>query len=471
VKNVRITVLVLMLVATSVAVIVGLAYNGAKLVGEVNAAWHQVTSTDEPMAMSINGIRSSVNKLRLQDQTILVDYDKPYLAKQLSDMRDAQQAIDAEFAAWDAIQNKDPQAQAAFEEFLAAYDTWAAGHSQFVSLATRALESNDPRAHNVARDLSRGSLRDARKVMESKLEATDVIVRAILEAQTENTSLIERQVTSAFGLLAILGTVFAVMMGALVLLSIRSSLDKGVAYAEAIAQGEFDTSIDHPGNEIGTLTRAIERMKVSLVENITERASAEERLAKSLSSVIDVVSHMVEARDPYTAGHQRRVAELATAIAEELGMPEQQVEEIRVAALIHDVGKMSIPVEILSRPGEQPAIEYELIKGHSEAGYKILSSAGMDATVTELVYQHHERCDGSGYPRGLADDDVMPGARVLAVADVVEAMTSHRPYRAALGIGPALAEIESGAGTRYCPDAAQACLRVFREGGFRFSES
>lgn len=204
--------------------------------------------------------------------------------------------------------------------------------------------------------------------------------------------------------------------------------------------------------------------------DITERKLAAERLARALTATTGVVSLVSETRDPYTAGHQRRVSQLSVAVAAKMGMPEDQVEEIRLAALLHDVGKISIPAEILSKPGKLSPTEFELIKGHSEAGHLIIAGANMEGAFAEIVYQHHERCDGSGYPRGLAGDQLLPGTKVIMVADVVEAMASHRPYRAALGIEAALAEIESGAGSRYDAEVARACARVFNEGGFEFSE-
>ena len=204
--------------------------------------------------------------------------------------------------------------------------------------------------------------------------------------------------------------------------------------------------------------------------DITDRKHAEERLGRAFSSLVEVVGRVTETRDPYTAGHQRRVAELSAAIAERMGMPDEEVEEIHNAALVHDIGKMSIPAEILSKPGALMPVEFELIKGHAKAGYEILEASDMPGQVPEIVYQHHERCDGSGYPRGLCGDDLLPEAKVIMVADVVEAMMSHRPYRPGLGRETALGEIQTGAGTRYCPDVADACRAVFRD-GFEFSQT
>ena len=211
--------------------------------------------------------------------------------------------------------------------------------------------------------------------------------------------------------------------------------------------------------------------RVRLEALLTERERNLEKIAGSLYSVIAVVSKVVEARDPYTAGHERRVAELAVRIAAEVGMSAEQVEDIRTAAMLHDVGKISVPVEILSKPGRLSDIEFRLIKGHSESGFEILSAANMEHGIAEMVYQHHERCDGSGYPRGLKSNEILEGAKVLAVADVVEAMVSHRPYRPGLGVDAALAEIERGLGKQYDARVSKACLKCFREHGFAFTDS
>lgn len=218
--------------------------------------------------------------------------------------------------------------------------------------------------------------------------------------------------------------------------------------------------------------------RVWYFHDVTERKTDQERLAsqlerieRTLTSVIDIATRMVEERDPYTAGHQRRVSELAVSIAEDLELPEADVESIRVAALVHDIGKVRVPAEILSKPGALSQTEMELIRVHPEAGFQIISAARVEQPVPELVYQHHERCDGSGYPRGLRGDRIAQGAKVIAVADVVEAMMSHRPYRPALGIEAALAEIERGAEHLYDADAVRSCVCLFREKGFEFSES
>ena len=193
-----------------------------------------------------------------------------------------------------------------------------------------------------------------------------------------------------------------------------------------------------------------------------------ERLRRIVEGAVHAMSYVVETRDPYTAGHERRVAELAVPIAERLGLPPSDVEGLRLAALIHDIGKVCVPVEILSKPGRLSETEFSLIKQHAQAGHDIMAAVEFEQPVAEIVLQHHERLDGTGYPRGLGGDAILPEARILAVADVIEAMSSHRPYRAALGMAAALDEVRAGAGVRYDAEVVAACVGVF-EDGFTFT--
>lgn len=197
------------------------------------------------------------------------------------------------------------------------------------------------------------------------------------------------------------------------------------------------------------------------------RAGAE-RLKRALLGTIQAVALTVEKRDPYTAGHQQKTARLAVAIAEELGWPADQIEGMRLGAMIHDIGKIYVPAEILNRPGKLTDLEFGLIKSHPEVGYEILKDVELPWPVAQIILQHHERLDGSGYPAGLKEGDIIPEARLLAVADAIEAMATHRPYRPALGLDAGLAEIETQRGGLFDPEAVDACLRVFRERGFRF---
>ncbi len=215
----------------------------------------------------------------------------------------------------------------------------------------------------------------------------------------------------------------------------------------------------------------------AIIRDITQRKKAEEDLRKTLESLrralgatIRVMVSAVETRDPYTAGHQLRVADLARAIATEMGLSKDRVECIRMAASIHDIGKLSIPGEILSKPGKLSELEFSMIKEHARKGYEFVKDIESPWSLAEIIYQHHERMNGSGYPRNLEGEGILIEARILAVADVVEAMASHRPYRAALGIDAALKEIEDNKGTLYDANAADACLKLFREKGYQIIE-
>jgi PAS domain S-box-containing protein/putative nucleotidyltransferase with HDIG domain len=211
-----------------------------------------------------------------------------------------------------------------------------------------------------------------------------------------------------------------------------------------------------------------------LIEDITIRKHAEEQLHQTLESLrkavgttIQVLITASEARDPYTAGHQKMVADLACAIAIEMGLAQEKIEGIRMAGSIHDIGKLSIPAEILSKPTNLSEIEFSLIKEHAQSGYEMLKDVESPWPLAEIVYQHHERMNGSGYPRNLKGNEILMESRILAVADVVEAMASHRPYRPTLGIEAALEEIEKNKGILYDDAVADACLRLFREKGYQ----
>jgi PAS domain S-box-containing protein/putative nucleotidyltransferase with HDIG domain len=229
--------------------------------------------------------------------------------------------------------------------------------------------------------------------------------------------------------------------------------------------GEVTTALfkDRDGNQMSSM----------IVRDMTERKNTEEKLRdaleilrKAFGATVQVMVTAVEVRDPYTSGHQIRSAELADAIAKEMGLPQEKVDGLRVAASIHDIGKISIPAEILSKPTKLTDLEFSLIKEHPKQGYQMTKHVESPWPLAEIVYQHHERMDGSGYPRKLKGDEILMEARILAVADVVEAMASHRPYRPALGLPAALAEIENNKGMLFDADAVDACLRLFREKSF-----
>ena len=212
------------------------------------------------------------------------------------------------------------------------------------------------------------------------------------------------------------------------------------------------------------------------LRDITDRKQIEKQLQQSLSNIkksmegtIQVVSMIVEKKDPYTAGHQQRVADLARAIAEEMGLSKERIEGIYMSGVIHDLGKISVPTEILSKPGKITETEFKLIKNHAREGYNILEKIEFPWPVAQIAYQHHENIDGSGYPLGLLGEEILLEARIVCVSDVVEAMASHRPYRPALGIDAALKEIAQKRGVLYDPDVVDACLTLFNEKGFQLS--
>jgi PAS domain S-box-containing protein len=209
--------------------------------------------------------------------------------------------------------------------------------------------------------------------------------------------------------------------------------------------------------------------------DITERKQSEKSLQQSydqlretLIATVNTLASTIEMRDPYTAGHQRRVTILACAIAEEMGLTDEQFDGLRMAGLIHDLGKINVPAEILSKPGHINDIEFSIIRYHPQICHDILKSIELPWPVAKIVLHHHERLDGSGYPQGLKDDEIILEAKILAVADVVEAMASHRPYRPALGIELALEEIKKNRGTLYDPIAVDACIKLFTKKKFRF---
>ena len=208
--------------------------------------------------------------------------------------------------------------------------------------------------------------------------------------------------------------------------------------------------------------------------DVTERKLAEFILQQTLSSLrkafgttIQIMVSAVEMRDPYTSGHQVRSADIARAIATEMGLPKDKIDGIRLAGSIHDIGKLSVPAEILSKPTKLTDIEFSLVKEHSRVGYEMLKDVESSWPLAQIVYQHHERMNGSGYPRNMKGNEILIEARIMAVADVVESMASHRPYRPALGIDAALEEIEKNKGTLYDAVVADACLKLFREKNYK----
>ena len=219
-------------------------------------------------------------------------------------------------------------------------------------------------------------------------------------------------------------------------------------------------------DEIAHLGRVFSGMVLALQQELTERKRAEEelqhtleKLRKTLGATIQAMAFTVETKDPYTAGHQRRVTDLARAIATEMGLSKEQIEGIRMAAVIHDIGKITVPTDILNKPGRLTGNEFGIIKCHPTVGYDVLKTIEFPWPIAQIIFQHHERMDGSGYPQGLSGEEIILEARILAVADVIEAMASFRPYRPARGLDKALEEISQNRGVLYDPAAVDACLK------------
>ena len=253
-------------------------------------------------------------------------------------------------------------------------------------------------------------------------------------------------------------------------LSIPIIIDESVIgtiniYAEgvdAFDMGEIDLLVQMSGD----LAYGIQSQRTTISNELSL-----EKLSNSLRQTIEAIALTVEMRDPYTAGHMTRVSELCVAIGKEMGFSKSCVEGLRFGGTIHDLGKIYIPAEILNRPGELSAAEFDLIKTHPQVGYEIIKGIDFPWPIAEMVRQHHERRDGSGYPKGLVGDNIIMEAQVLAVADVIEAVASHRPYRPALSIEDGLDLISKGRDSLYNAEVVDACIKLFKEDGFKFTST
>ena len=245
--------------------------------------------------------------------------------------------------------------------------------------------------------------------------------------------------------------------GELLLRSMRYSVERMRA-KEALCQAR-DDSEDRVRERTAELVSANEALK----EMVSKVSAAGDAVRKALRGIIQVISLIIETRDPYTAGHQRSVANLARAIALVMGLPPERIEGIRLAAIVHDLGKISIPAEILSKPSRLTEAEMSMIRIHPRSGYEILSKVEFPWPIAQIVLQHHERIDGSGYPQGLRGPDILLEAKILGLADVMDAMCSHRPYRPGIGLEKALAEISQNRGILYDPEVVDACVKYFQE--------
>ena len=254
---------------------------------------------------------------------------------------------------------------------------------------------------------------------------------------------------------------------------VMTGFANNLAYEEVIEHGARDF-IQKPFNSREMLIRLKNVLKERAIIRGWNRTELElkqsfMKLTRVLEQTVNALTSATEKRDPYTAGHQLRVTRLVDAISHEMGLSNDMVEGNRIAGLLHDIGKISIPIEILNKPGKLGLHEFNLIMTHPQAGYEIIKDIEFDQPVADIILQHHERINGSGYPQGLSGDDILLEAKILTVSDVVEAMSSHRPYRPALGIDIALREIADNSGILYDPAVAEACLRLFNKKRFTFA--
>jgi PAS domain S-box-containing protein len=336
----------------------------------------------------------------------------------------------------------------------------------------------------IARELEEAEVRNKQKQAEESLRVSEEKYRTILENIEDGYYEVDLNGNFTFfnaSMCRILGYPQEEMMG----MNNRQFTDKENAkklfktFNEVYKTGEPAKEFDWQIIRKDGTERYIE-VSVSLQKNssgkpigfrgisrdITERKQSFERMKKALRATVQAISLTVEMKDPYTSGHQQRVSDLARAIATEMGLSADRQDFIRTASTIHDIGKIAIPSEILSKPTKLTDLEFSLIKTHPQSGYDILKDIEFPWPVADVVLQHHERMDGSGYPQGLKGDDILLEARILAIADVVEAIASHRPYRPALGIDLALEDISRNKGILYDADAVDACLKLFREKGY-----
>ena len=248
------------------------------------------------------------------------------------------------------------------------------------------------------------------------------------------------------------------------------TINQLLAKAELVMENKrLDELVQKQNAELVELNRDLEakvRLKtIDLDRRAEELKASYEKIQMILDGTVLAMSRIVESRDPYTAGHQQQVTQIASIIAEKISLPPERVEAIRISAALHDIGKISVPSEILTKPSRLTDLERELVKTHSQNAYDILKAIDFPYPIADIILQHHERMDGSGYPQGLKGEEILLEARIVAVADVLEAMSAHRPYRPALGIEAAMEEITRHRGLLYDENVVDACLEIYRENG------
>jgi PAS domain S-box-containing protein/putative nucleotidyltransferase with HDIG domain len=321
------------------------------------------------------------------------------------------------------------------------------------------------------------------EIAERKIEE-----EALRESETKYRSIVEDAIegifqTTAEGKYTMANAALVRMLGyesSGAFISVASNMEQQL-YVNHDRRIEFKNLLQNKGYVKGFETQYYKKDGSKIWVSLNVRAVFDERgnfifyegrveditMYRVLEGITKALSMAVEIRDPYTGGHQRRVTELASAIAKEMNLSEDHVKAIQTAGMLHDIGKIYVPAEFLSRPGRVTLHELDVLKDHSDAGYEILKNIEFEYPVAEIVFQHHERMDGTGYPRGLCGEEILIEARIIAVADVVESMASHRPYRPSLGIMKALEEIQKNKGTLYDEAVVDACVRLFHDKGYK----
>jgi len=358
------------------------------------------------------------------------------------------------------------------------------GATKYVEAGTSVLSGNGGRIMGILRETT------ARRLEDRSLRENEEKYRHVVERATDGIAIIQDSLfkyinpraaeIGGFTLDELIDTPFGRYLATEDITTLESTYkrESGAEDTPVIFEASVkrkDGTMTSVELSAGRITYQGKPANLVIMRDVTDRRKTEEELSltlgklrKAMGATIQAMSLTIETRDPYTAGHQKRVSDLARAIATEMKLSSEDIDAIRMAASIHDLGKISIPAEILSKPGKINEFEFRLIQNHPQIGFEILRTIEFPWPIAEIVLQHHERINGSGYPNGLRGEEIHIIARILAVADVVEAMVSHRPYRAALTLGEAIHEITKNRGTLYDPDVVDACKRLFIEGRFAF---
>lgn len=358
------------------------------------------------------------------------------------------------------------------------------GGTKYVEAGTSALSGNGGRVMGILRETT------ARRLADRSLRENEEKYRHVVERAADGIAIIQDSLfkyinpraaeIGGFTMDELIDTPFSRYLATADITALESTYKRELGAEDSPVI--FEASVKRKDGTTANVELSAGRINYQgkpaslvIMRDVTDRRRTEEELSltlgklrKAMGAIIQAMSMAIEMRDPYTAGHQKRVSDLARAIATEMKLTSEEIDAIRMAASIHDLGKISIPAEILSKPGKINEFEFRLIQNHPKIGYEILRTIEFPWPIAEIVLQHHERINGSGYPNGLRGEEIHVIARILAVADVVEAMVSHRPYRSALTLGEAIHEITKNRGTLYDPDAVDACKQLFIEGRFAF---